>query len=68
MDMEVMGDLKVRKNGNWIPLIVARHHTMMIGGLKVNIPTLDEQIRILKFFGREKDLVKVRLIESNLPC
>lgn len=68
MDMEVMGDLKVRKNGNWIPLIVARHHTMVIGGLKVNIPTLDEQIRILKFFGREKDLVKVRLIESNLPC
>ncbi|HQQ97130.1 MAG TPA: hypothetical protein PLX35_07695 [Cyclobacteriaceae bacterium] len=66
MDMEVMGDLEVRKNGNWIPVIVAQHHTIVIGGLKVNIPTLDEQIRILTLFGREKDLTKVRLIENNL--
>ena len=66
MDLEVMGDLEVRKNGNWIPLIVARHHTMVIGGLKVNIPTLDEQNRILTLFGREKDLDKVKLIMQHL--
>lgn len=66
MDLEVMGDLEVRKNGNWIPVIVAQHHTIEIGGLKVNIPTLDEQNRILTLFGREKDLDKVKLMMQHL--
>lgn len=62
MDVEVMGDLEVNKNGVWEKLVVNQFNEISVGNLKVKIPTLKEQKRIFEYFGREKDLRKAMLI------
>ena len=38
------------------------------GGGVLHVPTLEEQAEILKLFGREKDLAKLRHIERTLEA
>jgi hypothetical protein len=65
IDIEVMGDLQVCKNGQWIPLRVEEYKTIPIGACSFKVPTLKEQHRIFHFFGREKDLLKAKMIEDH---
>ncbi|AFK01895.1 hypothetical protein Emtol_0743 [Emticicia oligotrophica DSM 17448] len=60
--VEVMGELKVYQNGEWVPLKIENWEEIEIEGLKLKIPTLLEQYRIFKLFGRDKDLKKANLI------
>lgn len=66
MDIEVMGDLEVHRNGMWTPVHIDRYRIMTIDELMVKIPTLEEQIRIFRMLGRDKDLQKVKLIEHSV--
>jgi len=65
MDIEAMGDLEVNRNGTWMPVKINAFNTIAIEGLTIKIPTLEEQIRVFKMLGRDKDLNKVRLIERS---
>jgi hypothetical protein len=62
LDVEVMGDLEVNKNGRWIPVWVEQTLEIPIGEGKIKIPTLEEQKRIFTLLGREKDLMKAKMI------
>lgn len=64
MDVEVMGDLEVNKNGTWQKLVVYDFMEVSIAEHLVRIPTLAEQKRIFTWFGREKDLRKADLINE----
>jgi hypothetical protein len=64
LDIEIMGNLKVCKDSVWLPLIIQDYYEINLGETKVKIPTIEEQKRILLFFGREKDMDKIRLIEK----
>ena len=64
--VEVMGDLKVRKAGVWLPLTINFGETIDLGEFKVSVPTLAEQKRVLSFFGRAKDLARIKIIEAQL--
>ncbi len=66
MDIEVIGDLEVHRNGTWTPVNITRYRTITIEGQMVKIPTLEEQIRIFRLLGRDKDLQKVKLIEHSV--
>jgi hypothetical protein len=63
LDVEIMGDLEVNKNNQWQPVLVEQVMAISIEGMKIKIPTLQEQKRIFMLFGREKDLKKVDQIE-----
>lgn len=62
--IETMGDLQVRTSGEWLPVSPATRVELKSAGHSIFVPTLDEQIAILRMFGRPKDLAKARLIEA----
>jgi hypothetical protein len=64
IDIEVMGDLEVNKNNLWQRVSVERLMEVSIEGMKIKIPTLQEQKRIFMLFGREKDVAKANQIEE----
>jgi len=62
MDIEVMGDLEVKRNNTWIPVTVQDYFLFEENGYQIKIPTLEEQKRILLLFDRTKDKEKLKLI------
>lgn len=66
IQVEVMGNLQINKGSHWVPLVVHRFQFINISGCKIKLPTLKEQFRIFKFFGRPKDLKKAALIQKYL--
>lgn len=66
MDIEIMAKLEVNKNGTWVPLHVQDYFTLNLDDMQIKLPTIEEQKRIFNFFGREKDLKKLKLIEELL--
>jgi len=66
MDIEVMGDLEINKNGLWKELEVNNYQTLLVNTLSIKVPTLEEQIRILSLFGREKDIKRISLLKHYL--
>lgn len=66
MDIEVMGDLKVKKEGVWLPVTVNEYLEISEQGLSLRVPTLKEQNRILSLFGRKKDQERIKLINQHL--
>ena len=66
LDVEIMGGLEVFRNNQWKALQVENFIDVSCGDQKIKIPTLEEQRRIFYFFGRRKDLLKAKLIETYL--
>ena len=66
MDIEVMGDLKVMSNGNWLPVEINQYRIVPINNLNIKIPTIKEQVKLLKLFGRETDLKRIETIQTLL--
>ncbi|MDF1599468.1 hypothetical protein PZ895_06710 [Mesorhizobium sp. YIM 152430] len=64
LPIETMGDLHVYASGGWLPVRPATRVELKIAGHSIFLPTLREQIDILRMFGRPKDLAKARLIEA----
>ncbi len=64
--IEMMGDLQVLHNDEWLPLRPATRIAVQTGSGIVHVPALGEQAEILRIFGREKDLAKLRRIEQML--
>ncbi len=62
VDAEVMGNLEVNAGQQWVPLLVRQFMNVTVADLQVKIPTIKEQYRIYKFFGRPKDLKKAEIL------
>lgn len=65
LPIETMGNLEVLSNGIWRKVRPATRVAVDIGDDAVFIPTLDEQLAILRLFGREKDLAKIGMVEGR---
>lgn len=65
LPIETMGDLEVMSDGGWKAVWPQTRLAVDIGNATVFIPTLVEQLAILRLFGREKDLAKLRLVEGQ---
>lgn len=66
MDIEVMGDLKVNLNGSHHLVTISEYNHREINGMLFKIPTIAEQIILLKMFSRPKDLAKIQMIKDQL--
>lgn len=64
MDIEVMGNLQIKKNNIWQPVCVHEYREVSVGKMIVRIPTIGEQKRILSLFGREKDLKRLQILNQ----
>lgn len=56
--VEIMGDLEIFHDGAWQKLLINEYFEISINQLTIRIPTLKEQERIFRLFGRPKDLAK----------
>lgn len=65
LPIETMGDLEVLSDGSWRDIRPETRVAVNIGDDAVFIPALDEQLAILRLFGREKDLARVGLVEGR---
>lgn len=66
LPVEVMGDLEVKVGPTWHPIRPRTRVRVTCGGggHAVYVPSLDEQIEILGWFARPKDLVRATALES----
>lgn len=64
--VEVMGDLQLRTAGGWAPVTVQATEMRRFAGVELPLPTAAEQLRILRQFGRPKDLAKAQALEAWL--
>lgn len=65
IDIEVMGNLQIRKNNIWQSVYVHEYNEIFINSLPIRIPTINEQKRILSLFGREKDLKRILILKTH---
>lgn len=65
IEIEILGSLEVNKDNTWTPLVIKDFTIFETNDFQVKIPTLAEQVRILNFFGRKKDLDRLKLIQIN---
>lgn len=66
MPVEVMGGLELDQGG-WQTVKAGRLTLVGVDGLAVPVPAVEDQIRILESFGREKDLRRAALLRALAP-
>ena len=64
LDVEVMGALEIHKNDVWSPLIIREAAIISLQDIRIKIPVLEEQRQILQWFGRDKDIEKIKRIDA----
>jgi hypothetical protein len=66
LPLEVMGNLELRRAGEWQPVWPADRELVQWRGLSMGTPSLAAQCVILEAFGRPKDLVKAEAVRRHL--
>lgn len=64
--VEVMGALELNRGDGWQPVTPGRLQLVGVQGLAVPVPSLDDQLRILESFGRDKDRQRIEALR-RLP-
>jgi hypothetical protein len=64
LPVEVMGGLELNQGDGWKLVEAGRLTLAGVNGLAVPVPSVDDQIRILESFGREKDLVRAKSLRA----
>jgi hypothetical protein len=62
--VEVMGGLELHLDGRWQPVAPGKLVLAGVNGLAVPVPCIDDQIRLLESFGREKDLRRAAVLRA----
>lgn len=65
MPVEVMGDLEVRDGPQWRRVRVGDVQMARIDELVIPIPAEAEQVRLLRLFGRDKDLQRAMWLATR---
>lgn len=66
--VEVMGALRLRTAAGWTPVEARAVERRAFAGVEVQVPPPAEQLRILRSFGRPKDLAKAARLEAFLAA
>lgn len=60
--VEVMGGFSVAANGAWREVHVPAPESVMVAGVQVYVPSVQELVRLLHAFDRPKDLERAQLL------
>ena len=64
LDIEVQGDLAVRRDGKLAALAYDQRVPVTFAGLTVYVAPPKEQLRTFRLFGRKKDLKKAKMFKA----
>ncbi|WP_114240091.1 hypothetical protein [Dyella sp. C9] len=64
LPVEVMGGLELDQGDGWKPVVAGKLSLAGLNGLAVPVPSIEDQIRILESFGREKDLARAKTLRA----
>ncbi|MBD8882103.1 hypothetical protein IHE49_16595 [Rhodanobacter sp. 7MK24] len=64
MPVEVMGGLELNQGEGWQPVSPGRLILVGLNGLAVPVPSVADQIRLFESFGREKDVLRAKLLRA----
>lgn len=64
LPVEVMGGLELNQGDGWQPVEAGRLTLAGVNGLAVPMPSVEDQIRILESFGREKDRARAKSLRA----
>lgn len=64
LPLEVMGGLQLHDTQGWVPVLAGETTLVAFGGMRIPLPRVAEQIRILESFGRPKDLQRAVLLRA----
>lgn len=64
LPVEFMGDLKLATRAGWCPVRPKTREAVIVDGHQLFVPAVGELIALLRSFGRPKDLVRLRLLET----
>jgi len=62
--VEVMGALELHVDDRWQPVLPGKLVLAGVNGLAVPVPSIDDQIRLLASFGREKDAPRIAALRA----
>ena len=62
--VEIMGDLKLATSAGWCRVRPTTREAVTVDGHQLFVPAAGELIALLRSFGRPKDLVRIRLLET----
>lgn len=68
LPVEVMGGLELNRGDGWTPVTAGRLTLVGLNGLAVPVPALDDQVRILESFGRDKDVQRAASLRALLAA
>jgi hypothetical protein len=61
--VEVMGGLSVAGDGGWREVALSTREPVSVAGACVYVPSADELVHLLHWFGRAKDLERAQLLQ-----
>ncbi len=61
--VEAFGGFELLSGGAWRPVALSTRQAVTVGGAQLFVPSRDELVRLLKSFGRPKDLERSRLLD-----
>lgn len=64
LPVEVMGGLELNQGDGWKAVRAGRLTLVGLNGLAVSVPSIEDQVRILESFGREKDLRRANALRA----
>lgn len=64
LPVEVMGGLELDQGDGWQPVSPGRLLLIGVQGMAVPVPSAEDQIRLFESFGREKDLLRAKLLRA----
>ena len=64
LPVEFMGDLKLATPTGWCSVRPKSREAVTIDGHRLFVPAAGELVALLRSFGRPKDLVRIRLLQS----
>jgi hypothetical protein len=64
LPVEVMGGFSVNTGGTWREVRPATRQAVTVQGACVFVPSADELVQLLEWFGRPKDLERARLLRG----
>jgi hypothetical protein len=66
VEIDFMGGLEVHSEGCWVGLQIESKMPVSCGSATLFVPSLKEQARVLRLFGRPKDLARAALVDIRL--
>jgi hypothetical protein len=64
--VEVFGGFSLAERGGWREVTLATRQAVTVAGARVFVPSREELVRLLRAFGRPKDLERARVLELGV--